>query len=107
MGINKRVFVLDVSESRDQPLCFINPEIIDSTGKIYEKEGCLSVYGAFDKVKRAANVTVKAINQYNEPFEVIAEGLFARCIQHEINHLDGILFIDHLARLKQDRIHTK
>lgn len=108
VDIHKRLFTIDVSETRDQPMCVINPEIIHQEGEQYEAEGCLSVGGgAYDKVKRAAKVRLKAMNLEGETFELEAEGLQAVCIQHEIDHLNGILFVDHLSRLKQSRIKKK
>ena len=107
VGINQRFFVMDVSESHDQPVCLINPEIMHREGEIDESEGCLSVDGTYDKVKRAAKIRVKAQDVSGQPIELEAEGLLAVCIQHETDHLDGILFIDHLSRLKQERIRKK
>ncbi|OGT59345.1 MAG: peptide deformylase [Gammaproteobacteria bacterium RIFCSPHIGHO2_12_FULL_43_28] len=107
VGIHQRFFVMDVSESHDQPICLINPEIMHREGEIDESEGCLSVDGTYDKVKRAAKIRVKAQDVSGQPIELEAEGLLAVCIQHETDHLDGILFIDHLSRLKQERIRKK
>ena len=107
VDIHKRVFVMDVSETRDQKQCILNPEIVHREGKRYESEGCLSVEGAYDKVERAEKVTLRGFTLAMEPIEVHSEGLMAVCFQHELDHLDGILFIDHLSRLKQDRIREK
>jgi len=108
VNIPFRIFIMDLSESRDQPVAFINPEIISRVGTQYEAEACLSVGGnAYDKVKRAETVKVRARNVRGETFEMEADGLKAACIQHEMDHLEGILFIDHLSRLKQDRIRKK
>lgn len=107
VGIHQRMFVMDVSESRDHKICAINPEILHREGEYFEAEGCLSVEGAYDKVKRSAKVHLLALNLDGESFELNAEGLMAVCIQHEIDHLNGILFIDHLSRLKQTRIRKK
>jgi peptide deformylase len=108
IGVDKRIFTMDVSEKRDQKFCVINPEIISREGTQWETEGCLSVGGdAFDKVERAAKVVMKAIDIDGKPFELNAEELMAACIQHETDHLNGILFIDHLSRLKQERIRKK
>jgi peptide deformylase len=107
VGIPYRIFVMDVSDTRDQRICAINPEIISRTGTQYEAEGCLSVAEALDKVERAAAVLLRATNLEGESFELHAEALMAVCIQHEIDHLNGILFIDHLSRLKRDRIRKK
>lgn len=108
VNIHQQFFTMDVSESRDQHICVINPEIISREGTQYEAEGCLSVGGgAYDKVERALKVRLRGMNLDGETFELDAEGLMAVCIQHEIDHLNGILFIDHLSRLKQERIKKK
>lgn len=108
IGVDKRIFTMDVSETRDQKYCIINPEIVSREGTQWEMEGCLSVGGnAYDKVERAAKVVLKAIDLDGKPMELQAEELMAACIQHETDHLNGILFIDHLSRLKQDRIRKK
>jgi peptide deformylase len=108
VNIHKRIFTMDVSETRDQRICVINPEIVSQEGEQYEGEGCLSVGGgAFDKVKRALKVRLRGMDLTGKEFELDAEGLMAVCIQHEVDHLNGILFIDHLSRLKQDRIRKK
>lgn len=107
VDIHLRVFVMDVSESRDQRQCILNPEIIYREGKQYESEGCLSVEGAYDKVERAEKVTLRGQDIHMQPIEIQAEGLMAVCFQHELDHLDGILFIDHLSRLKQERVRKK
>lgn len=108
VNIHQRLFVIDVSETRDQHRCLLNPEIIHREGTQFENEACLSVGGeAYDKVERALKVRVRAMDLDGKPFELEAEGLMASCIQHEIDHLNGILFIDHLSRLKQDRIRNK
>ena len=108
VNIHRRIFAMDVSETRDDRICVLNPEIIHGEGIQYEGEGCLSVGGgAYDKVERAAKVTLRGMNLEGEIFEMDAEGLMAVCIQHEVDHLNGILFIDHLSRLKQERIRHK
>lgn len=107
VGVHQRIFVMDVSEERNQRICAINPELISSTGTQVEFEGCLSYPGVFDKVERAEKVHFKALDINGEPFEMTGEGLFARCVQHEIDHLNGMLFVDHLSRLKQDRARKK
>ena len=107
VNIHKRIFTMDVSETHDQPRCIINPEIISKEGIQYESEGCLSVPEGYDKVERALKVKVRALNLDGERIEFEAEGLMAACIQHEMDHLNGILFIDHLSRLKQERYKTK
>lgn len=107
VNIHLRLFTIDVSEARDQPMCIVNPEIVSQEGKQYESEGCLSVAGAYDKVERAAKVGLRGADLDGKPIELEAEGLMAVCIQHEIDHLNGILFIDHLSRLKQERYRKK
>ena len=107
VNVHKRIFVMDVSEDRDQPYTLINPEIIEREGKQFEGEGCLSVVEAYDKVERALKVRVRAQDADGKPIELTAEGLMAACIQHELDHLEGVLFVDHLSRLKQERIRKK
>ncbi len=107
VDIPQRIIVIDVSEERNFPLCVINPEIVNQEGLQHESEGCLSVPEYFDKVERAAKVRMRAFDQDGTPYELDAEGLLAICIQHEIDHLNGILFIDHLSRLKQGRLQKK
>ena len=107
VNIAKRVVVIDVSEDKEQPLALINPEIIERDGTEVYEEGCLSVPGIYDKVTRAEKVKVKALNREGEAFELEAEGLLAICIQHEIDHLDGKLFVDYLSPLKRERIRKK
>lgn len=102
-----RLFVADTSEERDEPLTFINPEIIARDGMVINEEGCLSVPNCYAKVERAETVTVKALDKDGTAFEMDAEGLLAICIQHEIDHLDGKLFVDYLSPLKRDRIKKK
>lgn len=103
----KRVVVIDVSEDKDQPLCFINPEILMQEGIEEMEEGCLSVPGFYEKVQRADRVRVRALNRDGETFEMEVDGLLAVCIQHEIDHLDGKLFVDYLSSLKRQRIRKK
>ncbi len=103
----RRVVVIDISEQRDQPLCLINPEILERDGEEEMDEGCLSVPGVYETVQRADRVRVRALNQQGEPFELEAEGLLAVCIQHEIDHLEGKLFVDYLSKLKRQRIRKK
>jgi peptide deformylase len=108
VNIHLRLFTMDISETRDQPVCVVNPEIIHKEGTQYEGEGCLSVGGgAYDKVERAAKVRLRGTDLDGKPLEFDAEGLMAVCFQHELDHLDGVLFIDHLSRLKQQRIRDK
>lgn len=108
VDVHKRLLVLDVSETKDQPLVFINPEIevLDPEPLGYE-EGCLSVPGYYDLVTRPRKVRVKALDRDGQPFELEAEGLLAVCVQHEVDHLDGKLFVDYLSILKRQRIKAK
>ncbi|MGQ9862319.1 MAG: peptide deformylase [Thiobacillaceae bacterium] len=102
-----QLIVVDVSEKRDDLKVFINPEIVEAEGEAIGEEGCLSVPGIYDKVKRAQRIRVRALNLEGEPFELAAEGLLGVCIQHEIDHLKGKVFVEYLSRLKQDRIKHK
>ena len=108
VDVHERVVVIDLSEDNKKLQVFINPEILWSSSecKTYE-EGCLSVPGVYDEVERPANVKVRALDENGKPFEVDADGLLAVCIQHEIDHLNGKMFVEYLSRLKQDRIRTK
>lgn len=99
--------VIDVSEEKNQLLTFINPEILSRAGAKEGEEGCLSVPGIYDKVTRAEQLRVRALDLNGQPFELEAEGLLAVCIQHEIDHLQGRVFVDYLSRLKQARIRKK
>lgn len=102
-----RVVVIDVSEDKSQPLCFINPEIIAKSGSEEMEEGCLSVPGYYDVVQRAEWVKVRALDRDGKPFELETDGLLAVCIQHEIDHLDGRLFVDYISELKRQRLRKK
>ena len=102
-----RLVVMDVSEEQKEPRVFINPEIVNKEGSTISEEGCLSVPGNYAKVDRAEKVTVKALDGEGEPFELEADGLLAICIQHELDHLDGKLFVDYLSPLKRQRIRKK
>ena len=104
VGIDARISVIDVSEDKDEPLTLINPELAERSGTATTEEGCLSIPNVFDKVTRAESVTLRALDRNGEPYELPAEGLLAVCIQHELDHLDGRLFIDHLSLLKRQRI---
>ncbi len=104
VDVHKRVIVMDVSEARDELRVFINPEILAAEGDAECEEGCLSVPGYYDKVTRAAKVTVRAQDGDGEPFELAAEGMLAVCIQHEIDHLSGKVFVDRLSPLKRARL---
>jgi peptide deformylase len=107
VDVHKRVVVVDISEERNRLQVFINPEIIVSEGKIEHEEGCLSVPGIYENVTRAEKVTVKALDVEGKPFTLKADGLLAICIQHEIDHLDGKVFVEYLSRLKLNRIRQK
>ena len=107
VNVAKRVVVIDISEDKEQPLALINPEIIEHDGTEVYEEGCLSVPGIYDKVTRAEKVKVRALNREGEAFELEADGLLAICIQHEIDHLDGKLFVDYLSPMKRERIRKK
>ena len=104
---HRRVIVIDISEMRDQLKVFINPEILASSGTATCEEGCLSVPGIFEKIARAERITVSALDARGHKFTLDAEGLLAVCIQHEMDHLDGKVFVDYLSRLKQQRILAK
>jgi peptide deformylase len=101
------VLVIDVSEDRSQLMAFINPRILEKSGEQECEEGCLSVPGIYEKVTRAEQVRVTALNEKGEAFELEAHGLLAVCVQHEIDHLDGKVFVEYLSQLKQNRIRAK
>jgi peptide deformylase len=107
VNIHQRIVVIDISENHDEPLCLINPEIVTKTGQTQSEEGCLSVPEYYADVTRAETVMVKALNKEGEAFELEAEGILAICIQHEIDHLNGKMFVDYLSPLKQQRIRKK
>jgi peptide deformylase len=103
----RRVIVVDTTEDRSQPLALINPEILAKDGEEEMDEGCLSVPGIYETVKRAESIRVRALDRDGNAFEMDADGLLAVCIQHEIDHLDGKLFVDYLSNLKRQRIRKK
>lgn len=107
INVHRRLIVIDVSEDRSDPLVLINPEIIESSGSETMDEGCLSVPGFYETVSRADRVRVRALGRDGTPFELDTDGLKAVCIQHEIDHLDGKLFVDYLSSLKRQRIRKK
>jgi peptide deformylase len=108
VNVHKRVLVADVSQEQDRPMVFVNPEIIEREGRTEAEEGCLSVPGIFDKLNtRSARVVVRALGRDGRPFELEADGLLAVCIQHEMDHLEGKLFVDYLSELKRTRIRKK
>ncbi len=104
---HRRFMVIDVSEAKDQPLVFINPVIHERDGVQVYQEGCLSVPGVFADVERANRVRVDALDRMGQPFEMVAEGLLAVCIQHEIDHLEGKVFVDYLSPFKRDQVRRK
>lgn len=107
VNVQKRVVVMDLSEEKNQPLALINPTVLEREGECESDEGCLSVPGFYETVRRAEWIRVSALDLDGEPFELEARGLLAVCIQHEIDHLDGKLFVDYLSALKRDRIRKK
>jgi peptide deformylase len=107
VDVHERVIVIDISEMRDELKVFINPEIVEALGEEETEEGCLSVPGVYDRVRRAERVKVRALDVHGKPFTLEADGLLAVCIQHEIDHLEGKVFVDYLSRLKQQRIASK
>lgn len=107
VNVQQRIIVLDISEDRSQVLCLINPQIINATGEIVWEEGCLSFPGVYAKVKRRAQLKVEFYNLQGEHQQMEADGLTAVCLQHEIDHLDGITFYDHLSPLKQQLLRKK
>lgn len=107
VNVHKRVIVIDVSDDKSEPLVLINPEILDKRGVEEMQEGCLSVPGYYDNVQRADWVRVRALDRDGQPFELETDGLLAVCIQHEIDHLDGKLFVDYLSELKRKRVRKK
>ncbi|MDV6328488.1 peptide deformylase [Idiomarina sp. Sol25] len=107
VDVHKRLFVADCSEDQNEPLVFINPEITEAEGHFKNDEGCLSFPGVYAKVERGEKITVTALDKNGERFSRSAEGLLAICIQHEMDHLDGKLFVDYLSPLKRERIRKK
>jgi peptide deformylase len=107
VNVAKRIVVIDISEDKTQPLCLINPEIIEKHGVEEMEEGCLSVPGVYDVVQRAERIRVRALDRDGQVFETETDGLLAVCIQHEIDHLDGKLFVDYLSQLKRTHIRKK
>lgn len=107
VNVHKRIVVIDISEAKNDLKVFINPQIIMAEGEIVGEEGCLSVPGYYDTVKRASHVVVKAQDTFGKPFELEATDLLAVCIQHEMDHLIGTVFVEHLSQLKQVRVKTR
>ena len=107
VDVQSRIIVVDVSDERNQPHSFINPEILSHEGSHQMEEGCLSIPGVYEPVTRPARVRVRALDRNGETFEMEAGGLLATCIQHEVDHLEGKLFIDYLSELKRGRVKKK
>jgi peptide deformylase len=107
VDVYKQVIVIDVSERRDSLVVLVNPEIVDASGVSDIEEGCLSVPGVYDTVERAERVKVRAYDQSGNPFTLEAQGLLAVCIQHEMDHLKGKVFVEYLSQLKQQRVRAK
>ncbi len=107
VDVHKRLIVLDVSETRDQPWVLINPELLKLEGSGPGEEGCLSLPGIYDKLTRATHIRVRALDRHGQPFEMDADGLLAVCIQHEMDHLEGKLFVDYLSELKRQLIRRR
>ncbi|MHB8453285.1 MAG: peptide deformylase [Acidiferrobacterales bacterium] len=107
VDVPKRIIVIDISELRNKLQVFVNPQIVERDGNQVMEEGCLSVPGIFEPVERARHIRVRALDRDGNEFDQEAEGLLAVCIQHEIDHLDGRVFVDYLSRLKQNRIRKK
>ena len=107
VNIHQRLVVIDVSEEKNQPIKLINPQIISKTGTEESEEGCLSVPGYFEKVTRAEAITYTALDEQGKQYTKSAEGFLAVCIQHELDHLDGKLFVDYLSKIKVQRLRKK
>ena len=107
VNFHQRIIVIDISDQCNEPICLINPEILEESGEIQCEEGCLSVPDYSENILRANDIKVKALNQNGESCELEASEMLSVCIQHEIDHLNGILFVDHLSKLKQKRINKK
>jgi peptide deformylase len=107
VDVHQRFMVIDVSEDKGRPLVFVNPEITARSGEQVYQEGCLSVPGIFADVTRANEITVRALDRHGQPFELAVDGLLAVCIQHEMDHLQGKLFVDYLSPLKREMVRKK
>lgn len=107
VNVHEQVIVVDISEAHDQLMVFINPEILSASGEREGEEGCLSVPCIYENVRRAEKITVQALDLAGEPFTLDAEGFLAVCIQHEIDHLKGRVFVEYLSQLKQTRLRAK
>ena len=107
VNVAMRVITIDVSEDHDEPVCLINPEVVSEEGRLELEEGCLSVPGVYEVVQRAEWIRLEALDRDGEPFSSEVDGLLSVCIQHEIDHLHGKLFVDYLSQLKRQRIKKK
>ncbi|WP_455205236.1 peptide deformylase [Kaarinaea lacus] len=107
VDVHKRIITIDISEDKEAPLCLINPEIVEATGVEKMEEGCLSVPGIYEPVERADRIKIRALNREGDSFELEADGLLSVCIQHEMDHLQGKLFVDYLSEVKRQRIRKK
>ena len=107
VNFHQRIIIIDISDQCNEPICLINPEIIEKSGEIQWEEGCLSVPDYYENVIRANDIKVQALNHHGETFDLEASEMLSVCIQHEIDHLNGILFVDHLSKLKQKRLKKK
>tara|TARA_B110000263_G_C14976131_1_gene359393 strand:+ start:60 stop:557 length:498 start_codon:yes stop_codon:yes gene_type:complete len=107
VNFHQCIIVIDISDDCCQPICLINPEIIEKSGEIEWEEGCLSVPNYYESIKRANEIKVRALNEHGHSFDIEASEILAVCIQHEMDHLNGILFVDHLSKLKQKRLKKK
>jgi len=107
VDVHRQIIVLDVSDTHDELKVFINPELLSCSGEVIGEEGCLSVPGIYENVKRSEKVTVRALNEKGESFTLAAEGFLAVCIQHEMDHLRGKVFVEYLSQLKQTRLRAK
>ena len=107
VDVHRQIIVLDVSDTHDELRVFINPELLSCSGEVIGEEGCLSVPGIYENVKRSEKVTVRALNEKGETFTLAAEGFLAVCIQHEMDHLRGKVFVEYLSQLKQTRLRAK
>ncbi len=107
VDVREQIIVIDISETHDDLLVLINPEILASSGEVDREEGCLSVPGIYEELRRAERITVRALDTQGESFTLEAEGLLATCVQHEMDHLKGKVFVEYLSQLKQSRIRAK
>lgn len=107
VDFHQRIIVIDVSDRKDEPVCLINPKIIKKSGEVLSSEGCLSVPGYYENITRSEKIKVISLDVNNKEFEIEADEMLSICIQHEIDHLEGILFVDYISKLKQKRLREK